>query len=159
MSEENVLWSGTLEEYFLMTWGPKEIWGRQPETPAEPLPEVRAIEVVEMARRMGVAKKKLIHALGYSRGELVRKAKDGAYLNEKQSELFHGLKRMIRFVHRYYPEKAYDATFNPERWMGQFLLRRHHCLGGSYGADYMNTVERQEHVEDALVAPIFGLYV
>lgn len=159
MSEENVLWSGTVEEYCLMAWGPRETWGKQPEVPAEPLPGVRAIEVVDMARRMGIAKKKLIHALGYPRGEVVRKAKGGAYLNAKQSELFHGLKRMIRVVHRYYPDKPYDATFNPERWMGRFLLRRHYRLGGSYGADYMNTIERQEHVENAIVAPIFGVCV
>ncbi len=156
-SQEDVLWSGTLLEYCEKIWGPRENWGRQPEAPSGPLPRVRAIEVVEMARRMGIPKKKLIHALGYSRGDIVRKAKGGGYLDARQSELFHGLKRLIAIVHRYYRESKDDITFNAERWMGSYLLDRHYRLGGSFGTDYMNTLERQEHVENAIVAPVFGI--
>jgi len=56
-SQENVLWKGMLPEYLEMIWGPRETWNRQPEKSTEPLPRVRAIEVVDMARKMGIPKK------------------------------------------------------------------------------------------------------
>jgi len=158
-SQENVLWSGMMPEYLEMIWGPRENWNRKPEKPSGPLPRVRAIEVVEMARSMGIPKKKLIHALGFARGDIVRKAKSGAYLNDRQSELFHGLREIMTIVDRYYGKRNDDAAFNAARWMGSYLGRRIAGLGDKQASDFMRTLEGQEHVRNCILAPFSGVYL
>ncbi len=124
----------------------------------EPVPRIKASEVVALARDMGVSKKKLIGALGFDKREILHKAYSDGYLDARQSELLAHMLGIIARINELYFDGTSDAlSLAARREMAKFLDWRPFTLGCRRASGYFSTLEGQAQVKQEIVADFFGV--
>ena len=123
-----------------------------------PLPRIKASEVVTLARDMGVSKKKLIGALGFHRGEILRKARNDEYLDERQGQLFEHMLGIIATLNHFYFDGSRDHTsLAARREWGEYLDWEPFSLGYRPVSEFLRTIEGQDLVASEIHAGFYGM--
>lgn len=123
-----------------------------------PAPRIKASEVVALARDMGVSKKKLIRALGFDRGEIMRKTRNDEYLDAHQSELVGHMLGIIATLNHFYFDGTHDHTsLAARREWGEYLDWEPFSLGYRPVSEFLRTIEGQEQVASEIHAGFYGM--
>ncbi|PLQ02546.1 hypothetical protein [Cupriavidus pauculus] len=123
-----------------------------------PAPRIKASEVVALARDMGVSKKKLIRALGFDRGEILRKTRGDEYLDERQSELFAHMLGIIATLNHFYFDGTHDHTsLAARREWAEYLDWEPFSLGYRPVSEFLRTIEGQNLVASEIHAGFYGM--
>lgn len=124
----------------------------------EPVPRIKASEVVALARDMGVSKKKLIGALGFDRGEIMRKTRSDEYLDEWQGQLFEHMLGIIGTLNHFYFDGTRDHTsLAARREWGEYLDWEPFSLGYRPVSEFLRTIEGQDLVASEIHAGFYGM--
>jgi putative toxin-antitoxin system antitoxin component (TIGR02293 family) len=119
---------------------------------------VEATALVSLASSLHTSKDQLFKRLGLPRATVDRKARNNEHLSQEQSERVVGLMKLIGQV-RTIVEQSGDTTgFDAAQWVGRWIEKPNHALGGRRPAELMDTVEGQELVAGLIAKMQSGAY-
>ncbi|MFC0696206.1 type II RES/Xre toxin-antitoxin system antitoxin [Paraburkholderia humisilvae] len=119
---------------------------------------VDATTLVSLASSLHTSKDQLFKRLGLPRATVDRKARNNENLSQDQSERVIGLMKLIGQVRTVVEQSGDPTHFDAAQWVGRWIEKPNHALGGRVPAELMDTVEGQELVAGLIAKMQSGAY-
>lgn len=137
----------------------REIFSASPEARIVMIREgVPAREAKRIVRDLGVEQKVFYQALGFKTATVNRKAKQNDQLTSDESERLLGVAKLVGQLETIVSESGNPEGFDAPEWMSRWLREPLPALGGKAPISFLDTMEGQAIVSDALARIQSGAY-
>lgn len=137
----------------------REIFSASPETRIVMIREgVPATEAKRIVRDLGLEQKVFYQALGFKTATVNRKAKHNDQLTSDESERLLGVAKLVGQLETIVAESGNPEGFDAPEWMSRWLREPLPALGGKAPISFLDTMEGQAIVSDALERIQSGAY-
>lgn len=119
---------------------------------------VPASEAKRIIKDLGVEQKLFYEALGLSTATVNRKAKRNDPLSSDESERLLGVAKLVGQLETMVAESGNPKGFDAPQWMSNWLREPLSALGGKRPFSFLDTMEGQAIVADALARIQSGAY-
>lgn len=136
-----------------------EIFSASPETRIVMIRKgVPATEAKRIVRDLGVEQNVFYRALGFKTATVNRKAKQNDQLTSDESERLLGVAKLVGQLETIVAESGDSEGFDAPEWMSRWLREPLPALGGKAPISFLDTMEGQAIVSDALARIQSGAY-
>lgn len=119
---------------------------------------VPATEARRIIKDLGVEQRLFYGALGLKTATVNRKAKRNDLLSSNESERLLGVAKLVGQVESIVAESGNSDAFDAPEWMARWLSEPLPALGGRKPISFLDTMEGQAIVSDALARIQSGAY-
>lgn len=119
---------------------------------------VPASDTKKIVKDLGVEQNVLHRALGFKTATVNRKVTRNDPLSSDESERLLGLAKLVGQLETIVSESGEPAAFDAARWLSRWLREPLPALGGQMPMSFLDTMEGQALVSDALARIQSGAY-
>lgn len=120
--------------------------------------QVPAKEIVLLAKKLGLSKKRLYELLGFPRSTVDRQIAANRPLSPDLAKHFLEVRGLAELVEQMVNESGNPEGFDAAAWLGGWLHQPQPALGGVPPADYLHTQGGISSVRDLLLRTQSGAY-